>query len=49
MNELEDCPKCLGTGENLFKGRFNTSCNMCDGGGEINSEIAMSHINQGNV
>lgn len=33
MNKLEECLECLGTGETIYKGKFNKPCKTCDGKG----------------
>ena len=49
MNEeLEDCNKCLGTGENFsFKKNKNDSkCPLCKGEGQVPNIINTGYINE---
>jgi len=40
MNKLVECPNCLGTGEELFKGRFPKKCTTCKSDGMVSEDIA---------
>jgi hypothetical protein len=48
MQELTECPKCLGTGEIIIPENSKTlgkvSCNLCEGTGKIHPEIADDFI-----
>jgi len=46
MSKLVECPNCLGSGEELIKGKFAKSCRYCKGDGMLDSEIAESLIDE---
>ena len=46
MSKLVECPNCLGTGEEVIKGRYAKPCKYCNGEGMLDSEIAESLIDE---
>lgn len=43
-NKLVECPNCLGTCEELYKGRFPKKCTTCKGDGMVNEDVANNYI-----
>lgn len=46
MSQLVECPNCLGTGEELIKGKYMKPCRFCKGEGMLEDEIAESLIDE---
>jgi DnaJ-class molecular chaperone len=44
MNKLVECPNCLGTGEEFFKGRFPRGCSTCKGEGVVDKSIENAFV-----
>lgn len=44
-----ECPCCLGTGEEIYKGKFPKSCSLCKGEGNVDSVLAEDYIASINV
>lgn len=48
MKRSVDCPKCLGTGEEVFVGKKKSfaqkKCNLCDGMGLTDDDLAEDFI-----
>lgn len=47
MEEKEECPNCLGTGE-VYSRRTKKGieCNICNGNGEVESIIAEAYLHE---
>lgn len=44
MSKLVECPNCLGTGEELIKGKYMKKCKYCDGTGKTEELIASAFL-----
>lgn len=44
MNKLVECPNCLGTCEELHKGRFVKTCTTCKGEGMVDEIVSDAYI-----
>lgn len=49
MSKLVECPNCLGTGEELYKGKFLKTCKVCNGIGMVDKVISDSFISSLNT
>jgi DnaJ-class molecular chaperone len=39
MSKLTECPNCLGTGEEFYKGRYPRQCKTCKGQGVVTTDV----------
>ena len=46
MSKLVECPNCLGSGEEVIKGKRVKTCKYCKGDGMMDDEIATSLIDE---
>lgn len=48
MSKLTECPKCLGTGEEVYIGTkkkfVQKKCNLCEGEGMLDTDIADDYV-----
>lgn len=44
MNKLVECPNCLGSGEELHKGRFPKTCTTCKGDGVVDKLVSQAYL-----
>lgn len=44
MNKLVECPNCLGSGEELHKGRFPKTCTTCKGDGVVDKLVSEAYL-----
>tara|TARA_R110002124_G_scaffold281430_1_gene455646 strand:+ start:5329 stop:5493 length:165 start_codon:yes stop_codon:yes gene_type:complete len=45
MPKLVECPNCLGTTEELYKGKYPRTCHTCKGEGMVDEIISDAYIN----
>ena len=47
MSETKtECPNCLGTGEEFFKGKWPRTCYICKGKCTVSVEVAQNYLDE---
>jgi len=41
-----ECPNCLGSGEEFYKGKYPRPCYICKGAGVVNIEVAQNYLDE---
>ena len=49
MSKKVECPSCIGTGQEVYKGKYPKKCSLCKGEKIVESELAEDFVASLNI